>query len=107
VKRINPLVDLHINAFSGAAITELETGITNGIIRSKEINGKRQEYVTQRPAIDVFEDASDQGAGARGRAIHYWDDNSALYIFNIRATAFHRHRPLALKNARFWKSARN
>ena len=76
--RISLTPNMHINAFSGATITELDSGITNGVVE------KRGEilYLTQRPSIDVFEDASAQSAAARGRAIYYWEENSALYILN-------------------------
>lgn len=72
--RLPLAVDLKINAFNGATITELESGITNGIIE----DGK----LTQRPSIDVFEDAGTHVADARGRGIFYWDEASALYIIN-------------------------
>lgn len=57
--------NLHINQFSGATITELESGMTNGV------GEKRGDiiYLTQRPSIDVFADASDNSAAGRGRAI--------------------------------------
>ena len=76
--RLNPAADLHINAFNGAVITELESGITNGIV---EKIGERV-YLTQRPSIDVFEDADTHISDARGRALIYWDETSALYIVN-------------------------
>jgi len=76
--RLPVISDMHINAFSGAGITELESGITNGVGEKRgEIN-----YLTQRPPIDMFGDASDDISDARGRAIYYWNDASALYIFN-------------------------
>ena len=76
--RLLPGQDIHINAFSGATITELESGITNGVIE------KRGEvfYLTQRPSIDVFGDASLDISDARGRAIYYWESEPSLYIFN-------------------------
>ena len=70
--------DLHINAFSGASITELESGVTNGMV---EKTGGRV-YLTQRPSIDIFEDAGTHVADARGRAINYWDETGGLYILN-------------------------
>jgi hypothetical protein len=76
--RLTVTPEFQINAFSGATITELESGVTNGIIDTQ--NG--QTYLTQRPAIDVFSDASDTVADARGRGIYYWDGNSALYFIN-------------------------
>jgi len=76
--RLPVLPDLHINKFSGASITELESGITNGVGEKRgEIN-----YLTQRPPIDMFGDASDDISDARGRGIYYWNLASALYIFN-------------------------
>ena len=76
--RLNAASDLHINAFNGAVITELDSGMTNGVAEDR--GGVR--YITQRPSIDVFEDASAQSAGSRGRGIYYWADGSALYIIN-------------------------
>jgi len=76
--RIPLTPDLHINAFNGATITEKDSGITNGIVE------KRGEilYLTQRPSIDVFEDASVNVSDARGRAIYHWDAANDLYFFN-------------------------
>ena len=76
--RVSLTPDLHINAFTGATITEKDSGITNGIVE------KRGDvlYLTQRPSIDVFEDASVNVADARGRAIYYWDSASDLYFLN-------------------------
>lgn len=76
--RIPLTPNLHINAFNGATITEKDSGITNGIVE------KRNDvlYVTQRPSIDVFDDASSNGADARGRAIYYWDAADDLYFLN-------------------------
>ncbi len=76
--RIPVIPDYRINAFSGGTISELESGITNGMIEVRE----GIPYLTQRPSIDIFEDASDGGAGTRGRAIHYWNDATSLYILN-------------------------
>ena len=76
--RLNPIADLHINAFSGAGITEKDSGIYNGMV---DVRGGIN-YLTQRPSIDLFEDASVQGGGDRGRGIIYWDETSALYIIN-------------------------
>ena len=76
--RVPLAVDLNINQFNGATITEMDSGITNGVVE------KRGEvfHVTQRPSIDVFEDASTHISDARGRAIHYWTETGGLYIVN-------------------------
>ena len=80
--RLSPVADLHINAFTGGTITELGSGITNGVVEKKIVNGQEVFYLTQRPSIDVFEDASDLSSGSRGRGIIYWDLATALYIIN-------------------------
>lgn len=76
--RIPLIPNLHINMFNGATIAELDAGITNGIVE------KRNDfiYVTQRPSIDVFEDASANVSDARGRAVYYWDSVGDLYFVN-------------------------
>ena len=80
--RLSPVADLHINAFTGAIITELGSGITNGVVEKKIVNGQEVFYLSQRPSIDVFEDASALSSGSRGRGIIYWDLATALYIVN-------------------------
>lgn len=68
--------DLVIKAFSGATITRLESGVINGIIDT--VNGI--PIVTQRPSIDLFDQAT--SIGNRGRAIYFWDSNNILYFLN-------------------------
>ena len=76
--RIPVTPDLHINAFNGATITEKDAGITNGIVDKRG----PVPFVTQRPSIDVFDDASAAVSDARGRAIYYWDEAADLYFLN-------------------------
>ena len=76
--RLNPAVNMHINAFSGATITELDSGMTNAVMELRN----DIPYITQRPSIDVFEDASTHVSDNRGRAIYYWALATSLYIFN-------------------------
>jgi hypothetical protein len=76
--RIPLAQDLHINAFSSGSITDMESGVTNGIV----IKSASGPYLTQRPSIDVFEDASLTVTDQKGRAIYYWAYNSALYFVN-------------------------
>jgi len=74
-----PLIpNVHINAFVGGAITELESGITNGVVHKKG----EVVYVTQRPGVDIVEDASTHIADTKGRGLYYWPENSTLYIIN-------------------------
>ena len=76
--RIPVVAQLDIKAFSGGSITEIEAGITNGVVQMVGDTA----YATQRPGIDVFEDASAQGAGTKGRGIFYWSTNNTTYIIN-------------------------
>jgi len=76
--RLNPAVDLHINAFNGATITELDSGLTNAIVETR--GGKT--YITQRPSIDVTENADTHISDARGRAIYYWPETTSVYVVN-------------------------
>ena len=76
--RLPVAVDLHINQFAGASITEYDRGITNGMI---EKVGDRL-YVTQRPAIDILEYATDTVSDERGRGTYFWSYDSKLYFIN-------------------------
>lgn len=70
--------NLHINAFSGGEITDLESGMLNAVV----VKNNAGDYLTQRPSIDVFEDASATVTNQKGRAIYYWSSNSGLYFVN-------------------------
>jgi len=71
-------VTLDMRGISGASVSKKESGITNGIIT----NSGSRIVLTQRPSIDIFEDASALSAGAKGRAIYYWDTDTNRYIVN-------------------------
>ena len=74
-----PLIpNIHINAFAGGTITELEAGITNGVVHKKG----ETLYLTQRPTIDIWEDASTHISDAKGRGLYYWAENGVVYIIN-------------------------
>lgn len=73
---LDAVVNLDIRAFSGTTITELEAGIYNGMVDSS----KGVPVVTQRPSLDLLENAD--SVGNRGRAIYFWDENNQLYILN-------------------------
>lgn len=75
--KINPNVDLDIHAFSGGGITDYDSGMTNVVVHK---SGDRYR-ATQRPGIDISEDASViTGLNDRGRGIYYWETNTTLYI---------------------------
>jgi hypothetical protein len=45
-----PLIqDFRIHAFGGGSVSELESGITNGMVEVRE----GISYLTQRPSIDI------------------------------------------------------
>lgn len=76
--RLPIAVDLHINQFSGATITEYDRGIVNGFVEA--VGGR--VYVSQRPAIDILEYASDTVSDARGRGTYFWGYDGNLYFIN-------------------------
>lgn len=70
---------LDIEGFSGGEITIPISLVTNGIF-SKRSDGKI--FTTQRPSINIAEDASETVSDLRGRGIYYWEANSAIYFVN-------------------------
>lgn len=79
--KINLAVDLDIHQFSGAGITEYESGLKNLIVHKE---GERYK-ITQRPSINVEEDASNiSGLPAKARGIYYWEraTTPATFIIN-------------------------
>jgi len=77
--KISPVADLDIQAFSGAGITDYNSGSTNCVL-----NKRGEGYVaTQRPAIDITEDSTTiSGLPARARGIYYWEIESNIFIVN-------------------------
>ena len=70
---------LGIEDFLGGEIITSVSRVTNGIFLPRS-NGNL--YVTQRPATDINQDASDTVSLTCGRGIFYWDANSAIYFVN-------------------------
>ena len=73
---VQAAVDLRINTFTEAAISELESGITNGMV---EREGDKI-YVQQRPSIDLLQDASDTISIKTGRGLFHWEQTGATYF---------------------------
>lgn len=71
---LNAAVNLEFKDFSGATITDRETGLVNGYVDTS----KGKPVVTQRPSININEIA----VSSKGRAIYFWDSNNVLYILN-------------------------
>jgi len=77
-----PLVsNKHINAFTGAEVSNYAGLIFNGIVDSYT-NEPERTYVTHRPSITVTNDASANTTNANGRGIHYWSATGVTYIVN-------------------------
>lgn len=79
--KISLIPDLDIHAFSGSGVTDYNSGMTNCLVHN--VNGVNK--ATQRPSIDITEDASTVSSppdNDRGRGIYYWENNSKLYIVN-------------------------
>lgn len=74
--------NLEIDGFSGGTITDQSSYMQNAIVESHASDTGDRTYVTQRPAIDMLEDASDEVAKAKGRGIYRWDVNDADYFIN-------------------------
>ena len=75
-----PIVkSLHIEDFAGTSIEAADYFNENAIIGQYE-DGRL--YATQRPSIDIFEDASEASNPhtGKGRGVYFWDKASDRYI---------------------------
>lgn len=78
--RISAITDLHIKKFAGGGLIRLSSYAKNAVYAKYPDNGNW--YATQRPGINIFEDASAAGADAQGRGNYYWNKVGAKYIVN-------------------------
>jgi len=72
-------VNMHIEAFSGGQVTQIEAGLTNMVLDQYTAG---RWYVQQRPGINLREDASVSVSDARGRGCYYWDAVDDRYFVN-------------------------
>jgi hypothetical protein len=78
--RLDIVKSLHIEAFTGTGIDAADFFNTNAII-GKYDDGRI--YATQRPSIDIFDDAStNTGVEAKGRGVYFWTKADDRYIVN-------------------------
>ena len=77
--RIPVTTSLAIDNFSGGVINIASSSTTNAIF-NKYADGRL--FFTQRPSINIFEDASVTVADTKGRGIYYWNEVSARYFVN-------------------------
>lgn len=73
---------LDIDAFVGGTITEQSSYMQNAMVEKHQSDTGDRMTVTQRPAIDMIEDASANTVDATGRGIYRWDINNADYFIN-------------------------
>ena len=74
--------NLDIDAFVGGAITEQSSYMSNVMVEQHSSDTGDRMIVTQRPAIDMVEDASGTVADGKGRGIYRWDSEDADYFIN-------------------------
>lgn len=73
---------MQVAAFSGATITEYSSYMQNAMVSKVDSDSGERMIVTQRPAINMLEDASDTVAKVKGRGIYYWATAAADYFVN-------------------------
>lgn len=80
--RLPLLTSAHIDSFTGATVNNEAGRIYNGIV-DKYTSESDRPYVTQRPHISMFIDASATvGVGTKGRGVYFWAINAKRYIVN-------------------------
>ena len=77
--RIPVTTTLAIDSFSGGVINVASSSSTNAIF-NKYADGSY--FATQRPSVNIFEDASSVVADTKGRGIYYWNKVGARYFVN-------------------------
>lgn len=78
-----PIVrDMHISQFVGGTITSYSSYMQNIMVDKYQSDTGERFIATQRPAIDMVENASTTVVDARGRGIYYWSDTNADYFVN-------------------------
>jgi len=73
--------NIHIDEFAGGGVVEAESYSINTIYDQYDTGAW---YATQRPGINIFEDASASVSDARGRGVYWWDSlaTPTSYIVN-------------------------
>jgi len=77
--RIPVTTSLSIDSFSGGVVNVASSSATNAIF-NKYADGRF--FATQRPSINIFENASATVADTKGRGIYYWNKVGARYFVN-------------------------
>lgn len=77
--KIPAVTTLNIEKFSGSNITRASSWSYNAVF---EDYPEGSWYATQRPSVNILEDASDQTSDIRGRGVFYWAAQDMLFICN-------------------------
>jgi len=77
--RIPVAPTLGIEKFSAGSISIPISHLKNGVFLKRSDGGA---YITQRPSIDIAQDASGTVTDTDGRGVFYWEAASALYFVN-------------------------
>ena len=81
-QRLPVVRDMTITSFNGGTITNFSSYMKNIMVEQVDSDTGKRLVATQRPAINMLEDASDTVAKTKGRGIYFWDDTSADYFIN-------------------------
>lgn len=77
---ISPVADLYIKEFAGGSIT-LASSLAKNVVYDKYPENDRW-FATQRPSINIFENASDTVADVKGRGVYYWNKAGIKVFIN-------------------------
>ena len=77
--RIPVAPTLGIERFSAGSISVPISHLKNGVFLTRSDGSA---YITQRPSIDIADDASATVTDTDGRGVFYWESASALYFVN-------------------------
>lgn len=78
--RISAIVDMFIKNFADGVVTRASSYAINAVFDKYPDNG--QWFATQRPGINIFEDASATVVDALGRGVFFWELIDRKYFVN-------------------------
>lgn len=74
--------NMRISSFIGGTITEYSSYMQNAMVDIISSDTGDRHIVTQRPAINMIEDASDTVSKVKGRGIYNWEATNSDYFVN-------------------------
>lgn len=80
--RVPVIASVGIEAFSGTSFTSLSSYMKNAIVNKYGPGEEERPYITQRPGINLYTDASDTITDEFGRGVYYWPTTDTVYIVN-------------------------